>query len=203
MSSVKVTTKGNQITVSSPYDAKFVGGARQLGGKFERAGNVWTFDGRYESNVRELLRNIYGTDGTPTATVTMHVRLDEIKRLGRLGDEVKLGGRQLLKKFGRDSAPKVAEGVAVISGNLRNFGGSSKYPSIEAEAGTVLEVLNVPVDLASRLVEEDSDAYIIIDEAQPETLTPAEVSLVESLRSLTPERLALVLTAIQEREVIA
>ncbi len=198
MSNIRVKVNGNSITVASPYDAKFVSAARQLGGQFQHATYEWLFDSRYESNVRAILCDLFGTDGTPVATVTMHIRLDEVRLLGRIGSEVKIGGRTILRKFDRDRLPQIGEGVAVISGGLRSYGGSRSHPSIEAETDTVIEVLNVPVDLARRHVEADPAVYQIVEEAQPETLTPAETSLVESLRSLSPDRLALVMAELHQ-----
>lgn len=195
---VKVNTIGSEIVVNSPYDAQFVKFARELGGRFDRSTSAWRFNSRYESQVREALTAIYGTDGTPVPTVTLHVHLDHLG--GReMDNELRVGGRAVLYKSGRDVAPRVLAGAAIIAGALKSYGGSGKYPQITYEDGTVLEVLDVPQTIAAQLAERNPDAYqVVIEDAPTNALTPAEQSLADALSQLTPDRLALVLQTIQQ-----
>lgn len=196
---VQITTTGSEIRVVSPYDARFVKFARELSGKFDRNTSAWVFNARYEERVREALTAIYGTDGTPVPTVTLHVHLDGLGPR-EMKNELRVAGRTVLYKSSRDVAPRVSEGAAVITGALKSYGGSARSPQITFEDGTVVEVLNVPQTIAAALVEQNPDAYRIVVEAQPEgSLTPAEMSLVAALSQLAPERLQLVLQAIQQQ----
>lgn len=194
---VKVIVSGDKVLVSSPFSDSFVRKAKQLGGKWNSAKKVWEFDIREESVVREHLREIYGTDGTPVTTADVHVSLDE---LPGLGDELKIGGRTVLKKWDRDRAPTLGNGCVVISGGLLARGGSRKYPMIRYEEGTVIEVREVPAPLATRLAEELPDVYRIImrDDGQDDTLTADEEALVSSLTALDDNRLDLVLDRLNE-----
>jgi DNA repair protein RadC len=58
-----VEEEDGRIAVSSPYDPKFPARARGLGGVWDTARRVWTFDSADHDRVRSLCREIYGTDG--------------------------------------------------------------------------------------------------------------------------------------------
>ena len=71
---VRVRVDGGLLTVSSPYNQEYVAAARRLGGRWDPRATVWRFDAREEQRVRDLLRQVYGTDGTSAVeTVTVRV----------------------------------------------------------------------------------------------------------------------------------
>lgn len=195
--SVKVTGTDEQIHVQSPYNEDFINQARQLGGTWNRGQKIWEFALPDEGRVRQALREIYGTDGTPTPHVDLHIRLDE---LGRLGSELAIGGRVVLRKWNRDTTPKVGSDCAVIAGALKASGGSRNNPRITFEDGTIVEARNIPKPLAERLVEENPDVYVIVNanEANGAELTPEEKSLLATLQALDENRLQLLLTKLEQ-----
>lgn len=196
MSSISVSVKVNEqkVFVSSPYNREFVKRARELGGKWEN--DVWQFDARDEARVRELCLRIYGTDGTPTPLATIQINLDAAMRHNRSDDELIVGPVTVLKKFNRDSAPKLGTGCVVIGGGLKSYGGSRNNPKITYESDTIIEVRGVPQIIANKLAIELPEAYAIIVGKADDGLAPDEQSLVVALRSLSPERRQLVLAAI-------
>ncbi len=64
--SVSVDVSATAVTLTAPYDPSLPGKAKALGGYFDGVTKAWTFDVRDEMRVRDLARDIYGTDGTVT-----------------------------------------------------------------------------------------------------------------------------------------
>jgi len=72
--SITITKKQNKIAVESPFNAKWTGEAKRLGGRWDSTNKVWVFDDRNEEYVREALKDIYGTDGNDsTELVTLRI----------------------------------------------------------------------------------------------------------------------------------
>lgn len=142
MVNVSVTIDGEKVIVNSPYHPDFPAPAKAIGGKFSSSTGTWTFAGRDEQRVRDLCREVYGTDGTPGPTVDVHVSLDALP--GWDWQSLYFAGRQLVSRRHRDDAVRLGEDVIVIAGGFPSSGGSVKNPRITAEKGTVLEVRGVP-----------------------------------------------------------
>lgn len=187
-----------KIYVKSPYLPAFIKDARQLGGKFDRP--YWVFDANHVGLVRAKLVEHYKHDGSTGPTVKMHIRLDGFN-LRRWDSQFIAGPIEVLSKLNRDSAPKLGAGCVVIAGRLLSRGGSRSNPEITFEDGTIIEVAEMPLLAAQRLVDENPEAYSIVlpdDIADDEgvdcyDLTDAEAALVQALRDLPAERLQLVL----------
>lgn len=188
MSTVKITVENGNVAVSSPYNNDFIQSARQLGGKWKNS--AWNFSQKDESRVRELCMSVYGTDGSPMPIGTIRIKLDELS----LDDELIVGPVQVLKKFNRDSTPKLGNDCVVISGKLQSYGGSARYPRITHDDNTVIEARNVPQTIINQLVEDDPDAYSIVsNDEKADELTAEEKSLLVALQALTDERRQMIL----------
>jgi hypothetical protein len=143
----------SRVYATTPYHPEFPAAAKRLGGRWSAAQKSWSFDGRDEAKVRELVREIYGTDDSAEAdlvtvryTVTAH-------DAGRA--ELYVCGRQVARRAGRDWVVKLGDGVVVVDGGFPSSGGSMKYPTIMG-TDTVVEVRDVPRRLA-----EAEDAEIV------------------------------------------
>jgi hypothetical protein len=161
---VTVTINGSQVVLDAPYNPKLPAKAKAIGGRWNAAQKVWTFDARDETRVRELARAIYGTDGsTPTELVTVRVKLSaSLQAEGEpiSGADVWMFGRNLIHKMGRDIAPILGTGVIIVDGALQTFGGSAAHPAIAFKDGTLtIEVRDVPREL----VEESEYIQIVTD----------------------------------------
>lgn len=166
MSDVTITTTESQVRVHSPYNPAFPDEAKKLGGKWQADSKAWVFDARDESRVRELCREVYGTDGSDdgdqvTLKITIH---DEI---GARHQALYFAGRQVARAWGRDSGARLGEGVVVLEGGFGS-GGSVKNWRTKARAGTVFELRDVPRPAAEKEIEnyaQDNNVDIkIIDE---------------------------------------
>jgi len=153
METVTVNMDGETCSVKSPYNSDFVARARNLSGKFDRGLTVWKFPASQEQRVRDLCREIYGTDGnTDIPTITLRLTLKDADRWAA-GSEIELCGRRIAVAFGRDSGARIAENVVVLSGGFGS-GGSRKNYRVTVEDGTEIELLEVPRPAAERLLSE-------------------------------------------------
>lgn len=185
---MKITVTEKSVIVTSPYSDDFVTGARQIGGKW--ANPTWVFPVENEPLVRTLCLRVYGTDGTPEPTETLLVTLSQV----RTDDRLLIGTTEVLRKWDRDRAPTVGDGCTVIQGSLHSRGGSRNNPSITHSDDCVIRVKDVPKSLAHRLVAEDPAAYQIeAPEPVVQPLSEEEQAVVTFLKSLAPDRLALLL----------
>jgi hypothetical protein len=163
---VKTTTAG--VVVEVPFDPAWPLRAREINGKPRKDSNnvwTWTFDPRDEDAVRNLLVEIYGTDGRdadePTVTVRMPMP-DSVTK--RTAGEMRVAGRRLVWRPGRDTDVRYADGVVLVSGGFPGQGGSVRYPALAPNAGTVVEVRDVPRGQAVKMLEEVPGATIVSDQ---------------------------------------
>ena len=159
--SVSVDVSTTAVTLTAPYDPSLPGKAKALGGYFDGVTKAWTFDVRDETRVRDLAREIYGTDGTVYAdepTVTVRIDLDALVR-ECCEPELRLAGISLARRPARDSAVHLCEGVVVVSGSFPGRGGSVKNPALEPADGTVLEVRDLPPAVAVKMMTEAATAH--------------------------------------------
>jgi hypothetical protein len=133
-----------RIVVYSPYHPDFAPRAKLLGGKFAKSqsGPYWHFDPRDEARVRDLCREIYGTDGSDPAGDLVTIRAT-LNYLYRDDPALYIAGRQVARVLGRDSGARLAEGVVLVSGRLSS-GGSARYYHLTAQRGTVIEIRDLP-----------------------------------------------------------
>lgn len=176
---VRIERQGNTVVLCAPYHPDLPARARQLGGKFDGYAKSWAFDGRDEARVRALAREIYGTDGESSETVTVRVNLDQLRDVQSLW----MFGREIARRPERDWAVRLGEGVVVVAGGFPDRGGSVKHPRIDAEPGTILEVRDVPAAHAD--LSTYAHAIEIVTEAQqtqvPETANPLAEYSTEAL----------------------
>ncbi len=148
MCKVSITVEGNTIHTSTPYDPAFVAACKQLNGKWHAATKTWTFDSRDEAAVREACIKAFGTDGSDTTTVELVDVRVSLHNDG-CGEELRMFGRCLARRPGRDCAVRLGEGVVIVAGGFPGSGGSAKHPALSANPGTVLEVRDVPASLVT------------------------------------------------------
>lgn len=154
MCEVGITTANGTTTLSAPYHPDLPSKAKALGGKFDGSSKDWHFDARDEERVRELAREVYGTDGSDAGdTVTVRIEVSEDHTWSERNQGLFLGGRQIARAYGRDSGATLADGVIVLGGEI-DSGGSAKNWSTVAREGTVIEVRDVPRGVAEKMVEE-------------------------------------------------
>ncbi|WP_030185976.1 helix-turn-helix domain-containing protein [Streptomyces capuensis] len=168
MTDINITTTNGKLEVSSPYHPDMPPLARGLGGRWNPANRTWAFDQRDEDRIRDMLRGIFGTDGSPVDQADLiTVRWDISNYCHSKGDnELRLAGRLVASRRSRDTDVRLGENVVLISGGFPGSAGSMQYPALAPRDNTVIEVRDIPraaVDLDDEgitLVEStiDTDA---------------------------------------------
>jgi excisionase family DNA binding protein len=160
--SVTVTTENGKTSVISPYDAEFVAKAKTIGGRWDGPSKAWTFDARDEQRVRELCREVYGTDGNAVESgdlVTVRVRLADHESASKYDNFAKFAGRRIAHRGGRDEPVRLAANVVLIEGKFPSTGGSMRYPNIDAGDDVIVEVRDIP--RATLSLEREQDYEIV------------------------------------------
>lgn len=175
---VAIETVGSRIVVESPYNPEFPAKAKAIGGRWDGGRRAWTFDARDEARVRDLCREVYGTDGSPVDLVTVR---HTVTSLESSKQTLFLYGREIVHKRGRDLAPSLGQGVIIIEGGFPTSSGSGKYPTIGG-AGTIVEVRDVPDTM---LIEGDEIVEEIPAAAVTVTLSGPALEALTGLRDGT------------------
>ncbi|MGW5636469.1 hypothetical protein [Streptomyces sp. NPDC003832] len=163
MTDIKITTlDSGRLGVTSPYNSEFVADAKAMGGRWHGASRQWTFDPRDEERLRELLRDVYGTDGSPADQADLVTVRWDISRYGHTkGDnQLYLAGRVVASRRSRDESVRLAPNVVLISGGFSAGSGSTKYPALGPTDGTVIEVRDIP---RAAVADELSAHMTIVD----------------------------------------
>lgn len=146
---VKLEKREGKIYTTTAYNATFIKKAKNLQGKWD--GEHWVFDEKVENLVREVLKDIYGTDGEGyTRKVTVELELDKYFTADK--QELKIGDLVIITRRTRDSEVTLKEGVIVISGGFPISGGSMKTPRLSAYKDTVIRV-EIPETLYAKIAE--------------------------------------------------
>lgn len=151
---IRIEEKDGKLELKSPYAPGLAAEARKLGGRFSFEAKVWRFDKRDLERVRRLCMQTYGMDDRgPDKVVTVRISFTKQRDAWDREHSLFLGGRELVRIFGRDSGASLGEGVVLISGQLWS-GGSRKTPAINWKEGTVLELRDVPEAMAREYVDQ-------------------------------------------------
>lgn len=162
------------IRVVVPYHPEFVRRARMLGGRF--VDGAWVFDELMERHVKDVLCNIYGTDGSSVELVDVRMKLNaygcrkEVWELGRL----------IVERTDRDCPARLGGGVILESGGFSAIGGSIKYPLIDSNDAVVL-VHDVPRMLAERAASEKPEVFSVVPTSARELSRYSTQDLIEEL----------------------
>jgi hypothetical protein len=156
---VKPGREGKFALVFSPYHPALVKSAQGLNGKWQSSNSLWRFDIRDEERVREIVRTVFGTDGsTPVEVCDVEMIIT-----GNNGSGAQLFalGREIASRSERDARVKLGYGVTVVSGKFPGSAGSSKYPRLVGSAPVVVLVRDVPAVLADVAAATEPDVYRI------------------------------------------
>lgn len=148
LSRVEITRGDSAVEFRAPYHPDFVHKARNLKGVWNRSTQTWAFDVRDLEAVREIVRKVYGWEGTYPVEVTdvrVVLRAPDGSYPPGYTNPLWLLGRLLAERPHRDARVRTGPGVLIVSGGFTQSAGSRKYPDLGAQPGTVLEVRDVPL----------------------------------------------------------
>lgn len=178
---IKVTVGEGILKVSAPFNREFVSFARMRGGKWSDGQKVWMFDPRDEFAVRTTLIDIFGTDDYETCRkVSVRVKLDHF----RFEDEFVLFGRQLVRRRFAGRYVEIDDGVVLVRGGFPQEGGRRRNPEIAPEPDTVIEVRDIPRDIAMRTWAENRDAIELLGGIDVEALKEEKTALLKRIEQI-------------------
>jgi hypothetical protein len=183
MQAVSITESDGRLQVASPYSDAFVAGAKPLGGRWDPAARVWSFDPRDADRVAALIEQVYGYNAETADEPTVTVRVDAWA--WSQSSEIVLAGQRIAHRPGRDMSVRLGDGVVCVTGRFPGQGGSVRNPRI-GENDAVLEVRDVPVSVARRMAEGQ---YVTIPDAETErqALVARRERLVAELAAIDAE----------------
>lgn len=193
MDTVKITVTDRFVIAETPYNLDFIAGARGLNGAFNRPGvtpaKTWSFDARDEDRVRQLCRTVFGTDGTPADGPTLTLRLPVVAAYNRKEDsEFRAAGLRLVWRPARDADVRYAPNVVPVSGGFPGSAGSVAYPELAPYEGTVIEVRDLPADVARKVLDTITGATMVDPVADRRAALAAErAQLAERLATVDAE----------------
>lgn len=147
---IKIETRDSKVITTTPYDKNFIQAAKSLGGKWQAPN--WVFDRRDEERVREVCREIYGTDGTDGPGVTLRVTFEPHHSVWR--DAIRIAGREVARATSRDSGAKLGEGVVLLSGGFASAGSVKNWGTESKSDGATVLIRDMPIVAAQRIIEE-------------------------------------------------
>lgn len=149
-----------KIALVCPYNADLLPRARELGGEWDKSRKAWLFDARDEERVRELVRSLFGTDTSSELAsdlVTVRVPLRQFE----VDNSAVFAGRKIAVRPTRDERVRLSSGVVLVQGSLFNYGGSGKYPRIDADDNVIVEIRDIPRSSLSVVAD---GSYEIVDQ---------------------------------------
>lgn len=195
---ITLVAKEGLLKATTPYNKEFVSFARMRGGKWSDGEKVWMFDPRDEFAVRSALIDIFGTDDYESCQkVTVQVYLDHFNT----DREFILFGLTLLYRSESYSYVKMHPNVVVVSGGFPKEGGSRRHPKISPEPGTIIEVRDIPRDIAIRTWAKNKEGIRILGDAGIESLKTEKQALLERIAQI--DKLLAELEAESERDELA
>lgn len=192
---ITITTANGKIAVKSPYHPSFVSAVKRLNGSWNGAAGTWTVDARDEQAVRDICRQVYGTDGSDNP-VLVDIR---ITLSGTSDDSLFDYGRLIAQRRGRDERVKLGDGVVIVDGRFPASAGSRNNPKLmNFDDVVVLEVRDVPECLV------DDDCTVV---RRPENdQVPQTVETIDAdarpFASMTDEQLATAIAAMMHEQTL-
>lgn len=141
---MKIIRENGKIKVECDYNKKFIAKAHELNGRWVKP--YWVFSEATASTLDKALIDVYGEGFEPVARVAVEIDLDNFCTVGN-PHEISLGGGAIARRISRDGRVILADDAFVKCGGFKPSGGSSRYPEVTWEEGTIIAA-KVPETLA-------------------------------------------------------
>jgi len=158
MDKIEIRKEGDIVIAASPFHPDLPARAGSLGGRFN--GTDWRFPGALMGRVRDLYREIYGTDGiSDVDLLDIRIQLDLIDTRGK---DIFVAGRCLAARVKRDARVWLGHMVTIDKGGFPRSGGSIENPRLMPETGTELIVRELPEPAVKRAMKIFPGAIAVI-----------------------------------------
>lgn len=150
MQRVTLIEEGDHVVVTTPYYPPFVDEASDKGGKWDISRGVWIFPKAYRPYVEQMLYTHFRTKGTPDEpTCTLQIEFTKGAE-SEYKDSLYFSGYRLAKASSRDSGARLGDGILLLQGKARS-GGSAKYWTTVLNPGSVVHILEYPLEHAKEI----------------------------------------------------
>ena len=174
---IKIECVNGVIKVTSPYNNKFIKGARMIQGKWNSP--CWCFPEENQLEVNNLILDVYGElPGSDIPLVTLEVDLDNFPHT----DDIELGNVIIASRPGRDSQVVLSDNTMVISGSFYKSGGSAKRPCVTYEPGTIIKVKKFPEIIYEKI--KDLKGVRVVSEIDKDSLELEKRRLLKRLNEI-------------------
>lgn len=129
---ISLHSNGRNTYVSSPYDPTFIGRVKDLGGRWDSKKEQWFVPDSKVGELREVLSDLYDWDDTDNEYAVINYEADALKEDG---NALKLGNMVIAERPSRDRKVQISKNTICLD-DFPSSGGSSKYPTVDAEEGT-------------------------------------------------------------------
>jgi hypothetical protein len=162
--SVRKSSDGTgSLCVSTPFNKEYIAGVKSLGGSWQGSTKEWVVPADVEGELTTLLKDVYGYGEDK---VDMVITFDN-SNCGLNEQSYNFYGRSILYRLNRDYSVAISDGVAILEGDINDFGesgGSHNYPLIlgsqDIWTGKIL-VRGVPKSHFDKAVaDNDSDSGV-------------------------------------------
>lgn len=139
----------SKIIVRMEYFPEAVSKIKKLGKvSWEPKMKGWLVSNDFEDDVKGILIEYYGTDGSFSPKV-INIEVTAIQNIETLKKPVLFAGKVIAAAYGRDSGAKLGEYTAQLSGKINSGGSSSNWKTI-VDGGSCFKVLQVNEELLKR-----------------------------------------------------
>lgn len=185
MNVVKIKEVDGNLLIACPYDRSFIYKIKRIGGRWNAP--HWVVDARQKERAQEILRAVYGEDGTDDPADMVNLRLtgtdwDDADGANELG----FCGRTVAYRPGRDDRVRFGPGVVVVDAQFYSSSGSRANPTLGLDTeNPVFEVYDVPRSVYLK-IKDDEGVELLPDQRAPGNL----VTSLEAERDKLLARLA-------------
>ena len=143
---IQIVKKAEKLFVKSPYNEKFIAGARILKGKWDPVERAWIFAEEQEESVRELVFQAYGWEENGEVVYVAYKASDLVWE-----GQITIGGLLVACRKSRDWNVTLVN-TCVTEGEFPPSGGSAKYPVLGSMEK--LEKIELMTCLSKRFFDE-------------------------------------------------
>lgn len=154
MKEVSVSERNGRVYLEAPYSPELPRMAKDAGGRWDAALRCWTFDPRDRARAEAIAAEVYGWSPASEGGATVDVRVSAQAYSERWAQELRVAGRRVAWRPGRDAAARLSDGVVAVEGTFGGRGGSVRRPELWGEGASddvVLELRDLPESALSLL----------------------------------------------------
>lgn len=183
---MKIVIEYEQALLYTPYNADFVRRIKSIGGaRWDAKNRVWRIPATAVDQARQIMREVYGECDLPDDIKRVTVKLTFGKDVIADQGPIIIWGKTIASAFSRDSGARIGQDVVFLKGEP-NSGGSRNSWNTYIDAGSVVQVNNVPETMLSEALPDGVTYEIISDSATPskEALLAEKERLLSRLKEI-------------------